>query len=583
MNYQKQLPISHLLFTKRGRINRRTYWLVSLFIWTIFYVLYNALERGISESATWILYPLLYWTLFCTANKRLHDVGMSGYWLWLILIPVFGPLFLFLVLGFRRGMKKENKFGPSPNLAADYYKNPDAEPIKHLKTGEKIVNDVSRLNPVLVSKVLVPLSVEEVQKMVLETEGHLSVGGGRFSMGGHTASSYGVHIDMRNMNRILSFFPEEKLIKVEAGIRWCDIQKQIDSYDLSIKVMQSYANFTVGGSVSVNCHGRYIGYGSVVMSVRSLDIVTADGELKTVSRIQHSELFEAVVGCYNALAVIVAVELELAENERMERKWKLVKADKYLDFFKSKVLDNQDVILHNGDLYPPDFSRIRGVSWVRTRKKATQKARLIPLRAQYPVERFFISSFSKSNFSKWRRQFVIDPILYSKKKVHWRNYEAGYDVAELEPASREYSSYILQEYFVPVEQFEEFSKKMAGIFRRYKVNVINVSIRHAVQNRDSLLSWSKEDVFAFVIWYKQSTNEKAKHTVGIWTRELTDAALSCGGTYYLPYQLHATPEQFHKAYPNAKKLFRLKQQIDPDNKFRNSLWEKYYNPHANYE
>jgi FAD/FMN-containing dehydrogenase/uncharacterized membrane protein YhaH (DUF805 family) len=583
MDYQKQLPISYLLFTKRGRINRRTYWLVSIFIWTIFYVLYNALEKSASTSVTWILYPLLYWALFCTANKRLHDSGMSGYWLWLILVPVFGPLFLFVVLGFRRGTKKENKFGASPNLASDYYKNPDAEPIKHLKTGEKIVNDVSRLNPVLVSKVLIPDSVEDVQKIVRETESHISIGGGRFSMGGQTVSSYGIHIDMRAMNRVITFSHDEKLIKVEAGIRWCDIQKYIDPYNLSVKVMQSYANFTVGGSVSVNCHGRYIGYGSVVMSVRSLDVVTADGDLKTVSRFEHSELFEAVVGCYGAVAIIVAVELELAENELLERKWKLMRTSQYLDFFRKEVRDNKKVVLHNGDLYPPDFSRIRGVSWVVTKKKVTQKARLITLRAQYPVERFFISSFSKSNFAKWRRQFIVDPILYRRKKVHWRNYEAGYDVAELEPASREYSSFILQEYFVPVNQFEEFSAKMAEIFRRYKVNVINVSIRHAVQNRDSLLSWSEEEVFAFVIWYKQSTNEKAKNTVGIWTRELTDAALDCGGTYYLPYQLHATLEQFYKAFPRAGKLFKLKQQIDPTNKFRNSLWEKYYNPNTNYE
>jgi FAD/FMN-containing dehydrogenase len=167
--------------------------------------------------------------------------------------------------------------------------------------------------------------------------------------------------------------------------------------------------------------------------------------------------------------------------------------------------------------------------------------------------------------------------------VHWRNYEAGYDVAELEPTSREYSSYILQEYFVPTTQFEEFTAKMKEIFQRNKVNVINVSIRHAVKNTDSLLSWSENEVFAYVIWYKQSTNEASKNLVGIWTRELIDAVIQSNGTYYLPYQLHATVEQFHSAYPNAKKLFLLKQKIDPNFKFKNLLWEKYYNPTTNYE
>lgn len=583
MNLQQQLPISHLLFTKRGRINRRTYWLACIFIWTSFYVLFTTLAHTLSESATWILYPLLYWSLFCTANKRLHDVGMSGYWLWLILIPVFGPFVLFVILGFRRGMKKANKFGPSPKLAADYYKNPDAEPIPHLKTGEKIVNDVSRLNPVLVSKVVVPQSIEEIQEIVRSAETTISIGGGRFSMGGQTAGSYGIHVDMRRLNGIIAFHPAEKIIEVEAGIRWCDIQQHIDAHNLSIKVMQTYANFTVGGSLSVNCHGRYIGYGAVSMSVRSLKIVLADGSLKTVSRDLHPELFAGVVGCYNALAVIVSAELELAENALIERQWKVVSVQKYLDYFKEKVRDHPDVILHNGDLYPPDFSRVRAVSWVKTTKKPTQKSRLIQPQVRYPVERFFISSFSKSNFAKWRRQFIIDPLLYTRKKVHWRNYEAGYDVAELEPSSREYSSYILQEYFVPMNQFKEFSGKMAEIFSRYNVNVINVSIRHAIENRDSLLSWSNTEVFAFVIWYKQSTNEKSKNAVGIWTRELTEAALACNGTYYLPYQLHTTLDQFHRAYPQAKTLFQLKQKFDPNYRFKNSFWEKYYHPNATYD
>jgi len=48
------------------------------------------------------------------------------------------------------------------------------------------------------------------------------------------------------------------------------------------------------------------------------------------------------------------------------------------------------------------------------------------------------------------------------------------------------------------------------------------------------------------------------------------------GTYYLPYQIHATPEQFTKAYPNSTKYFALKKQLDPTNKFRNKLWDAYY-------
>ena len=61
----------------------------------------------------------------------------------------------------------------------------------------------------------------------------------------------------------------------------------------------------------------------------------------------------------------------------------------------------------------------------------------------------------------------------------------------------------------------------------YKVNVINISIRHAKQDSGSLLAWAKSDVFAFVIYYRQGTTEADKQRVGNWTRELIAAVIIC--------------------------------------------------------
>src|SRR5207249_8685248 len=45
-------------------------------------------------------------------------------------------------------------------------------------------------------------------------------------------------------------------------------------------------------------------------------------------------------------------------------------------------------------------------------------------------------AITETPYGTWRREFIFDPLLFFRQKVHWRNYEAGYDVAELEPASR---------------------------------------------------------------------------------------------------------------------------------------------------
>ena len=443
---------------------------------------------------------------------------------------------------------------------------------------QQIVNDVTQLNPVPVWAVARPTSIEEVQEAMRRTNGPISVGGGHFSMGGQTASPGSLHLDMRAFNRVIAFSPVDKTIRVQSGIRWCDIQRFVDPHGLAVAIMQTYANFSVGGSISVNVHGRYVGLGPLILSLRSLKLVTASGEPIEASPQHNAEVFYGACGGYGALGVIVEAELELADNKRVERSHAKLATREYAAYFRDRVRNSPTALFHNADLYAPHYSRVRAVTWSETKKPVTTPFRLQPQRRSYPLENYFLWAVSETPFGKWRREFIIDPLLYLFPKVHWRNFEAGYDAAELEPPSRKHRTYVLQEYFVPVERFDEFVPKMNEILQRHRVNVLNISVRHALPDPGSLLAWAPRESFAFVLYYKQRTRENARERVAVWTRELIDAVLSVGGSYYLPYQPHATPEQFHRAYPRAKELFALKKKLDPAYRIRNLLWDKYYAP-----
>jgi FAD/FMN-containing dehydrogenase/SAM-dependent methyltransferase len=397
-------------------------------------------------------------------------------------------------------------------------------------------------------------------------------------MGGQTASPGSLHLDMRKMNQILHFDPQKRTIRVQAGTRWCDIQRFVDPHGLAVKIMQTYANFTVGGSLSVNAHGRYIGLGPVILSVRQIVLVLADGSTSSAGPDENAELFYAAVGGYGAIGVITEAELDLVENVRIERRSRKMDTADYTSWFDVNVRHRKEAVFHNADLYPPHFTRIRAVSWFKTEAPATTRHRLQPLRRTYPLEKYFLWAISETPMGKWRREYLIDPLLFWGKKVYWRNYEAGYDTAELEPLGRTRRTYVLQEYFVPYDRLMEFVPKMAAVLNKHRVNAINVSIRHALGDPGSLLAWARGETFAFVLYYKQRTRDNARERVGVWTRELIDAVIDCGGTYYLPYQLHATPEQFHRAYPRAQELFSLKRRLDPQYRLRGALWDKYYAP-----
>jgi FAD/FMN-containing dehydrogenase len=441
-----------------------------------------------------------------------------------------------------------------------------------------LVNDVTGLNPVPVWAIVTPRSSDDVVDALRRSDGPVSIGGGRFSMGGQCASPMSLHLDMRQMNQVLGFSPSDKTIRVQAGARWRDIQSFIDPHGLSVKIMQTYANFTVGGALSVNCHGRYMGLGPVILSVRNIRLVLADATLVDASREHNSELFFAAIGGYGSVGVITEAELDLADNHRVQRLNAKMSAANYLRHFKDKIRNNKQAVFHNADLYPPEFTRVRSVTWVETDLPPTVPWRLHEVDAAYPLHRYFVWAVTETPMGKWRREHIIDPLLFRKKPVHWRNFEASYDVAELEPASRERATYVLQEYFCPAEHFEEFVPKMAEVLQRHRVNMVNISVRHAHPDPGSLLAWARGETFAFVLYYKQRTRDNAKNRVAVWTRELIDAAIAVGGAYYLPYQPHGTPEQFHAAYPRARDLFALKARVDPQFRLRNVLWDRYYAP-----
>ncbi len=564
------MSILSLLFSFHGRISRGDFWYAVLLVLSVFIVLNVALTNAFNRSVAFVLYLPLYWSLAALCIKRYHDIGRSGFWLLLLILPILGPLWVFGSLALRKGQQFENRFGPlSPRPELDYFT------VAHQSL---VINDVTNLNPVSVTKIVRPTSVEELAKIITTSSGPLSVGGGYFSMGGQTACTGGLHIDMRSLNKVLTFSPAERWIRVQAGIRWCDLQRFLDPHDFSVKIMQTYANFTVGGSLSVNSHGRYVGLGPLVLSVRSITLLLLDGKIVTATPATNSDLFYASIGGYGALGIIVEAELEIADNSRVTCMTKRLPVKDYLAYFRAEVRDNPRAVFHNADLYPPQYMRTNSQTWVETKLPVTQTSRLMHLRSNFPLERYVYWAISETPFGTWRREFIYDPLFFFRRQVHWRNYEAGYDVASLEPRSRAKNTYVLQEYFVPVGRFEEFVPKMAEILNKHRVNMLNISIRHARPDAGTIMAWAREEVFAFVLYYKQGVDAAAMEAVGIWTRELIDAALACGGTYYLPYQPHATDSQFHRAYPRAAELFAMKRRYDPAFRLRNSLWIKYYAP-----
>ena len=178
----------------------------------------------------------------------------------------------------------------------------------------EVVEDAGKLLPTKMKVIRSSHSIPDLQKWVQEEE-TISIAGMQHSQGGHTLYPNGTLLDMKSYNKILDFDPGKRKITVQSGVTWADIQEKINPFGLSIKVMQSQNIFTVGGSLSVNVHGRDIRYGSLIDTVDSFRLLKADGEVINVSRTENSGYFNYVIGGYGLFGVILDVTLQLAEDE----------------------------------------------------------------------------------------------------------------------------------------------------------------------------------------------------------------------------------------------------------------------------
>ncbi len=434
-----------------------------------------------------------------------------------------------------------------------------------------LVDDVSALNTTRVDSISRPTSGAQIAALLKGADTFVSIGGSRHSMGGQTLYPDSLHLDLTLLKQLVWLDVARRRVRVQAGMRWRDLQQIIDPHDLSVAIMQSYSNFTVGGSVSVNAHGRYRGLGAMIASVRALQLITARGEVLELSPQSQPELFYAVIGGYGLLGVISEVELTLAQNEKIAREVVELPLADYPRYFAEHA---HTALLHNADVIAPIFDRVLAVNWRSTEASLTQPLRLVPENTDYSKDQNEIWSASEFPIDQWTRERRIAAL--KQPAVVWRNFEASLDVDALEPRTRSMSTYLLQEYFLPEHALVEFLQRASRVLLQHRANLLNISIRHAAPDQLSLMSWSRAPVFCAVLYYKQRSSQRADRASETWAKELINLALDLGGSYYLPYRLHASVEQFRRAYPNWQQLLALKASLDPDSRFRNRWFEKYF-------
>jgi len=132
---------------------------------------------------------------------------------------------------------------------------------------------------------------------------------------------------------------------------------------------------------------------------------------------------------------------------------------------------------------------------------------------------------------------------------------------------------ILHEYFVPPEALNAFLGDCRRIIPASRQDLLNLTLRWVEADRLSALTFTPGPRIALVMLFSQRISAADEADMQAMTRDLIDAALGSGGSFYLPYRLHARQDQLLKAYPGLPEVMAFKRRHDPDLRFRNQMWD----------
>ncbi len=401
----------------------------------------------------------------------------------------------------------------------------------------------------------------------------VNVGAARHSMGGQAIPRGGHAISFDN--GLVQLDSANKTYRAHAGARWHHVVSALDPRGFSPAVMQSNHDFGVAATFCVNAHGWPVPYGPMGATVRSIQMLLADGELVSCSREQNRDLFNLTMGGYGLVGLITEIEVDMVQNQRLEPSFEKMPGEQLGTAFM-QVLQDKTVTMAYGRLNV-DRENFMADALMISYRPASDQADL-PAAAG--------SGFmSKAGAKIYRAQLGNERM----KRVRWwtetdlaprlagastRNSLINEPVVTLDDGDPNRVD-ILHEYFVAPDRFPDFLQVCRDVIPASYQEFLNVTLRFINTDNESLLAYASVPRIAAVMSFSQEMTARGEADMARMTHALIEGIIGIGGSYYLPYRPHASVDQLLRAYPRAGEFVAAKRAIDPQLRFRNNLWDSY--------
>jgi FAD/FMN-containing dehydrogenase len=454
------------------------------------------------------------------------------------------------------------------------------------------VNDVhSQLSGARVFKIEQPTTVEQVRaafKLAQTEEKSICIAGGRHSMGGQPFADQAVMLDIRKMNKILSFDTENGTIELESGVQWPQLLEFLQNNTGAGEKQWTFSQkqtgadkLTMGGSLSANIHGRGLALAPFISDIESFKLINARGDLLECSRSSNPELFRLAIGGYGLFGFVYSIKLRLVPRRKVQRIVEVRQVDGLVGAFGDRIIDG----FTYGDFQfaiderSPEFLR-RGV--FSCYRPVADDMPIAPARRELSerdwADLLMLAHTDKSEaFRRYSAYYqATGEQVYWADEAQMSTYPEGYhrDI-DRKLGSENRATEGITEVYVERQSLEAFLAEVRSYARLSSVNIIYGTIRLIEQDKESFLPWAKKPYACVIFNLHIEHNSAGLIRAGDQFRRLIDLALRHGGSYFPTYHRHALRRQVDACFPQFRDFLLLKKKYDKEELFQ-SDWYRHY-------
>ena len=167
------------------------------------------------------------------------------------------------------------------------------------------------------NNVLRPTSLEQVRKFVKEHDS-LKALGTRHCFNSIADSTH-AFISLKQMDQVVALDAKAGKVTVEAGMTYGQLGPYLHEKGFALHNLASLPHISIAGACATATHGSGIKNGNLATAVSALELVTAGGDILTLSREKDGATFLGSVVHLGALGVVTKVTLDIQPTFTMRQ------------------------------------------------------------------------------------------------------------------------------------------------------------------------------------------------------------------------------------------------------------------------